>query len=111
MWPRCMQRGPGGRMRPPAGGVHARPRSSELTTSCRFPRAPFVLGATIPTRRLQMKYMLLIHQGDAPTPLDPDAWNRLPEEERNAVYADYRALNETPGVTPGLGLADPASAT
>jgi hypothetical protein len=58
-----------------------------------------------------MKYMLLIHQGDAPTPLDPDAWNRLPEEERNAVYADYRALNETPGVTPGLGLADPASAT
>ena len=58
-----------------------------------------------------MKYMLLIHQGDAPTPLDPDAWSRLPEEERNAVYADYRAINETPGVTPGLGLAEPATAT
>ena len=58
-----------------------------------------------------MKYMLLIHQGDAPTPLDPDAWSRLSEEERNAVYADYRAINETPGVTPGLGLAEPSTAT
>src|SRR5205085_12270411 len=36
---------------------------------------------------------------------------RSPEEERNAVYADYRAINETPGVTPGLGLAEPATAT
>ena len=58
-----------------------------------------------------MKYMLLIHQGDAPTPRDPEAWERLSEDERNAVFADYQAINQTPGVTPGQQLADPASAT
>jgi hypothetical protein len=58
-----------------------------------------------------MKYMLLIQQGDAPTPRDPDAWAALSEEEQGAVYADYKAVNETPGVTPGLQLADPETAT
>ena len=54
--------------------------------------------------------MLLIHQGDAPTPRTPEAWEALPEEERNAVFADYRAINETAGVTPGLQLDEPATA-
>jgi hypothetical protein len=58
-----------------------------------------------------MKYMLLIHQGDTPTPQDPEAWGRLSEDEQKAVFADYRALNETPGVTPGLGLDVPETAT
>jgi hypothetical protein len=58
-----------------------------------------------------MKYMLLIHQGDTPTPLDPDAWGRLSEEEQKAVYADYQAINETPGVSPGVQLAPPEAAT
>ena len=58
-----------------------------------------------------MKYMLLIHQGDTPTPRDPDAWGRLSEEEQQAVYADYQAINQTPGVTPGEELADPETAT
>ena len=58
-----------------------------------------------------MKYMMLIHQGDTPTPRDPEAWGRLPEEEQQRVFADYKALNEIPGVTPGLALKDPASAT
>ena len=58
-----------------------------------------------------MKYMLLIHQGSAPTPRDPDAWARLSEDEQKAVYADYVALNQTPGVTPGVELADPEAAT
>jgi hypothetical protein len=58
-----------------------------------------------------MKYMLLIHQGDTPTPRDPDAWARLSEEEQQAVYADYQAINQTPGVTPGEQLADPETAT
>jgi hypothetical protein len=58
-----------------------------------------------------MKYMLLIHQGSAPTPRDPEAWERLPEDERNAVFADYQAINQTPGVTPGLQLSEPESAT
>jgi hypothetical protein len=58
-----------------------------------------------------MKYMLLIHQGDAPTPRDPDAWARLPEEEQNAVFADYQAVNQTPGVSPGVGLEPAETAT
>jgi hypothetical protein len=58
-----------------------------------------------------MQYMLLIHQGEAPTPRDPEAWERLPEDERNAVYSDYQAINETPGVSPGLQLEDPGTAT
>jgi len=58
-----------------------------------------------------MKYMLLIHQGDTPTPRDPEAWARLSEDEQKAVYADYQAINQTPGVTPGLGLDSPETAT
>jgi len=58
-----------------------------------------------------MKYMLLIHQGSAPTPYDQDAWGRLSEDEQQAVYADYQALNETPGVSPGLQLQPPETAT
>jgi hypothetical protein len=58
-----------------------------------------------------VKYMLLIHQGDTPTPRDPDAWGRLSEDDQKAVYADYQAINQTPGVTPGLGLDDPGTAT
>ena len=58
-----------------------------------------------------MKYMLLIHQGTSPTPLDPDAWATLSKPEQQAVYADYRAINETPGVTPGNGLQPPETAT
>jgi hypothetical protein len=58
-----------------------------------------------------MKYMLLIHQGDAPTPRDPDAWSRLSEDEQNAVYAGYKAINDTPGVSPGVQLESPEAAT
>jgi hypothetical protein len=58
-----------------------------------------------------MKYMLLIHQVDTPTPRDPEAWARVPEDEQKAVFADYQAINETPGVTPGLQLDGPETAT
>jgi hypothetical protein len=57
-----------------------------------------------------MKYMMLIHQGDTPTPRTEE-WDRLSEDEKGAVYAAYKALNETPGVTPGLQLSDPETAT
>jgi hypothetical protein len=57
-----------------------------------------------------MKYMLLIHQGSAPTPRSDD-WNSLSEDEQKAVYADYQAINETPGVESGLQLQDPETAT
>ena len=58
-----------------------------------------------------MKYMLLIHQADAPTPRSPEAWATLSDAEQKAVFADYQAINETPGVTPGMQLDDPATAT
>jgi hypothetical protein len=58
-----------------------------------------------------MKYMLLIHQGDTPTPRDPDAWARLSEDEQKAVFADYKAVTDTPGVTPGVQMEDPETAT
>src|SRR2546430_4660678 len=57
-----------------------------------------------------MKYMMLIHQGTTPLP-GSDEWERLSEDERNSVYAAYKSVNETPGVTPGLGLQPPETAT
>ena len=58
-----------------------------------------------------MKYMLLIHQGTAPTPRSPEEWGKLSEDEQKAVYADYQAVNATLGVTPGFGLQAPETAT
>ncbi len=58
-----------------------------------------------------MKYMLLIHQGDAPTPYSPDEWGRLSEDEQKAIFRDYMAINETPGVSPGVQMQPPETAT
>ena len=58
-----------------------------------------------------MKYLLLIQQGDTPTPADPEAWGRLSEDEQSAIYRDYQAVNETPGVTPGVWMEPPETAT
>jgi hypothetical protein len=55
--------------------------------------------------------MLLIHQGTAPTPRNADEWERVPDDEKQAVYADYMAITQTPGVTPGLELEEPDAAT
>ena len=57
-----------------------------------------------------MKYMLLIHQGTTPLPGSPE-WEALPDEEKGKVYADYQALNETPGMTPGVQMQPPETAT
>jgi hypothetical protein len=58
-----------------------------------------------------MKYMLLIHQGDTPLPGTPE-WEGLSEEEQKAVYSDYQAINETPGVTPAdVWMEAPETAT
>jgi hypothetical protein len=57
-----------------------------------------------------MKYLLLIQQGDTPTP-GSDEWERLSEDEQKAVYADYQAINETPGVSPGVWMEPPETAT
>ncbi|MCW2991161.1 MAG: hypothetical protein JWM73_1755 [Solirubrobacterales bacterium] len=56
-----------------------------------------------------MKFMLLIHQGTTPLPSTPE-WEKLSPDEQNAVYADYKEIGQTPGVSTGLQLADPATA-
>ena len=58
-----------------------------------------------------MKYMLLIHQGDTPTPRDTEAWSRLSADEQQAVFAAYQEISSTPGVTPGVQMEDPQTAT
>lgn len=50
-----------------------------------------------------MRYMLLIYQGDTPTP-PSEAWDRLPDDERGAIVSAYTAISQTPGVSPGLQL-------
>jgi hypothetical protein len=57
-----------------------------------------------------MKYMLLIHQGTTPTP-PSDEWDRLSGDEKAAVQGAYEAIRQTPGVTPGMHLAAPETAT
>jgi len=53
-----------------------------------------------------MKYMLLIHQGAA-----LDEFEGLPEDEQKAIYGEWKAIRETPGVSPGLQLQPPETAT
>jgi hypothetical protein len=65
----------------------------------------------IPSKEDAMKYMLLIQQGDTPTPRDPDAWARLSEDEQNAVYSAYQAINATPGVSSGVQMEPAEMAT
>jgi hypothetical protein len=57
-----------------------------------------------------MKYMLLIQHGETPTPGSPE-WDALSEDARRAVGADYQAINQTEGVTPGVWMEAPATAT
>jgi hypothetical protein len=57
-----------------------------------------------------MKYMLLIHQGTTPLPGTPE-WDQLSADDQQAVYAAYGAINETPGVTPGVQMQSPETAT
>ena len=57
-----------------------------------------------------MQYVMLIYQGATPLPRSEE-WAALPEEEQKQIYADYGALNKTPGVTPGLPLGLPENAT
>ncbi len=51
-----------------------------------------------------MKYMLLINQGDFD-------FGQLSPDEQQQVGADYQAINETPGVTPGAWMEPPETST
>ena len=64
-----------------------------------------------PTQRRNDEVHALIHQGDAPTPYAQDEWARLSEDEQKAVYSAYQAINETPGVSPGVQMQPPETAT
>ena len=52
-----------------------------------------------------MKYLMQIYQGDA---LETQA--KLSEADQQRVWADYAAVNATPGVIPGEGLGLPDTA-
>jgi hypothetical protein len=53
-----------------------------------------------------MQYVMVIYQGDA-----QERQAALPEDEQKQVYADYQAINQTPGVTtvPPMGLPENAT--
>jgi hypothetical protein len=53
-----------------------------------------------------MKFMLLIHQN-----VTREDVAALSPEEQQKLYAAWGAINQTPGVTPGQELDDPATAT
>src|SRR5439155_23996262 len=57
-----------------------------------------------------MKYMLLIQHGEMAVPGSP-AWEALSESEQQSVAAGYQAVNQTEGVTPGVWMEAPATAT
>src|ERR1700733_5051751 len=59
---------------------------------------------------VDMQYVMLIFQGTTPLP-NSDEWAALSDEEQKQIYADYAALNETPGVSPGLPMGLPENAT
>jgi hypothetical protein len=72
--------------------------------ACRFRGFPFVFWATVLDKEEAMKYVLLIYHGASlTTPLPPD--------EQKRVYAEWDALNKTPGFTGGLPLGLPENAT
>ena len=56
-----------------------------------------------------MQFVLLIYQGSTPLPGSPE-WDRVPPDEQKKIYADYGALNQIEGLTPGLPLGLPENA-
>jgi hypothetical protein len=52
-----------------------------------------------------MRYLLLIQH------FDPALWERLSTDEKASIYAEFRAIADTPGVTPGLLLEPAGTAT
>ena len=53
-----------------------------------------------------MKYLMLIHHGQS-----LEKWETLSGDEKGALYGAWKAINETPGVTPGLQLEPAEMAT
>ena len=53
-----------------------------------------------------MQYLLQIYTGEA-----TDTWERLSEDEKSAVTAEYMAIMQTPGVSAGAQLQPATTAT
>jgi hypothetical protein len=53
-----------------------------------------------------MKYLMQIYGNDT-----REEFAARPEEEKKALYAAWGAINQTPGVTPGVEMDAPATAT
>jgi hypothetical protein len=53
-----------------------------------------------------MKYMMLVNLGPAARD-----WQSLGEEEQKAIAAGWELITKTPGVTPGIRLQPPETAT
>jgi hypothetical protein len=53
-----------------------------------------------------MKYMMLIHHGPG-----IGEYENLPDEEKRAIYGAWKVITDTPGVSPGLQLEPPETAT
>jgi hypothetical protein len=66
-----------------------------------------------------VKYLLLIQLGDTPRPRRDGeeneravtAFESLSDEEKGALFGEWKAINETPGVTPGSQLQPADAAT
>src|SRR5690349_20085500 len=56
-----------------------------------------------------MQFVMLIYQGSTPLP-GSEAWESMPAEDQKQIYADYGALNTTPGLTGGPPLGLPSDA-
>jgi hypothetical protein len=69
-----------------------------------FTAARLSKEATIPNKEEAMRYVLLIYHG---TSLETP----LPEDENKQVYAEWAAVNKTPGLTGGAPLGLPENAT
>ena len=57
-----------------------------------------------------MKYLMLIYHGTTATPGTP-AWEEMSAEEQGRIYAEWQALTDVPGVTPGVRMEAPETAT
>lgn len=57
-----------------------------------------------------MQFVLVIYHGSFPLP-GSGGWDALPETEKKAIYAEYAAINQTPGITLRLPPIAPGEAT
>jgi hypothetical protein len=57
-----------------------------------------------------MQYLMLIHHGSSPVPPSA-AWDALSDDVKQSVAEDYQRVSSAPGVTAGLRLAAPDTAT